>query len=65
MAKAIIGLIDQPKLNEIGREMQSPQAINDQHGPKYDNDVASDWRRGMGVKQACGKPGFDYGKKGR
>lgn len=59
MAKAIVGLIDQPKLNEIGREMQAPQAINDHHDAGYDNDVPMDWRR----KDACAKPGFDYTSK--
>lgn len=39
-----------------------PQKLGDegnlQDQPKYSNDVASDWRRGMGVGQAMGKPGF-------
>ena len=65
MAKAIVGLIDQPQMNETGRAMQAPQSLNDKHGPKYDNDVASTWVRGMGPDGACGKPGFDHGKKGR
>ena len=43
---AIVGLINQPKLDEMGREMQAPQAINDHHGANYDND-ATGWVRGM------------------
>lgn len=38
-----------------------PQKLGDSgnlRGPSYDNDVASDWRRGMGVGQAEGKPGY-------
>lgn len=62
MAKAIVGLIDQPQLNETGREMQAPQSINDKHGKKYDNDT-SGWVRGM--PNAMAKPNFDHGKKGR
>lgn len=57
--KAIIGLIDQPELNEIGREMQAPQAVNDKHGPKYDNDTQG-WVRGVGQN-----PCFDTKKAGR
>lgn len=61
MAKnAIIGLINQPELDETGRVMQAPQAINDQHFGKYDNDVGANWLRGMGKGEACGKPDFDY-----
>ena len=62
--KAIIGLIDQPMLDEMGRPMQAPQSVNDRHSPNYDNDVASNWLRGMGPKEACGKPSFDYGPSG-
>ena len=65
MAKQVnVGLIDQPKLDEMGRVMSAPQSVNDQHSPNYDNDVASDWRRGMGKGQATGKPGFDKHKSG-
>jgi len=38
-----------------------PQRLGDDNnlqGPGYDNDVASDWRRGMGPGEAEGKPGF-------
>ncbi len=63
--KAIIGLIDQPELDEMGRVMQSPQAVNDEHLPNYDQDVASNWLRGMGKGGACGKPSFDYGPSGK
>lgn len=66
MAKnAIIGLINQPKLDETGRVMQAPQAVNDEHGPSYDNDVGEGWIRGSGPKGACAKPGFDYNRKGK
>ncbi len=66
MAKnAIIGLINQPKLDETGRVMQAPQAVNDEHLPNYDNDVGANWLRGMGKGQACGKPNFDYGPSGK
>jgi hypothetical protein len=44
---------------------QAPQFPEDKHGRKYDNDVASNWLRGMGPKGAEGKPDFDHGKKGR
>lgn len=62
--KAIIGLIDQPQLDEMGRVMQAPQAVNDKHLPGYDNDVAPNWLRGMGKGQAEGKPGFDKKRSG-
>jgi len=43
--------------------------INDhqsKQGPGYTNDVADDWRRGQGKKQAEGYPGFDpVGNPGR
>jgi len=42
-----------------------PQFPEDKHGAKYDNDVASNWLRGMGPKGAEGKPGYDSGKKGQ
>lgn len=64
MAKAIIGLIDQPQLDETSRQMQAPQAVNDKHGPGYDNDVAPNWLRGMGPGQAEGKPSFDKKRSG-
>ena len=66
MAKkdAIIGLINQPQLDEMGRIMQAPQAVNDQHLPSYDNDVAPNWLRGMGKNQAEGKPNFDKKRSG-
>lgn len=64
MAKPItVGLIDQPMLDETGRIMQAPQSVNDGHGPKYDNQVAPNWLRGMGNGEACGKPSFDYQSK--
>ena len=65
MAKnAIIGLINQPKLDETGRVMQAPQGVNDEHLPSYDNDVASNWLRGMGKGQATDKPSFDKHRSG-
>lgn len=42
-----------------------PQAPEDQQAPGYDNDTPSNWLRGMGPGEACGKPGFDYQKKGK
>ena len=42
--------------NDLAQEPQSPM---DKHGPGYDNDVAPDWRRGMGPGQAEGKPSYD------
>ena len=60
--KAIIGLIDQPKLDETGRVMQAPQSVNDEHGPDYDNDTPHNWIRGMPNESAEGKPGFDKKK---
>ncbi len=65
MAKnAIIGLINQPELDECGPIMQAPQAVNDQHLPNYANDVGSNWLRGMGKGEAEGKPSFDKHKSG-
>ena len=44
----------------MGAEDQSqPESPVDKHGPGYSNDVAPDWRRGMGPNQAEGKPGYD------
>lgn len=57
-----VGLIDQPMLEETGREMQAPQSVNDQHESKYDNDT-SGWVRGAPSAEA--KPGFDKHKAGR
>jgi hypothetical protein len=37
---------------------QEPQAPEDQHGPKYDNDVKDGWLRGGGPNQAEGRPGY-------
>lgn len=45
-----------------------PQKLGDEdnlQAPNYSNDVASDWRRGMGPGEAEGKPGFDRKKAGR
>ena len=58
--KAIIGLINQPTLDETGREMQAPQAVNDHHGAGYDND-ASGWVRGVGKPH----PHFDSKREGK
>ena len=55
-----IGLIDQPKLDETGPEMQKPQAVNDWHGHAYDND-AKGWVRGMAKDPY---PHFDKGPSG-
>ena len=57
-----IGLIDQPKLDEMSREMQAPQAVNDHHGHAYDND-ATGWVRGMGPKAPY--PHFDKRREGK
>lgn len=35
-----------------------PESPNDKMAPGYANNVAPDWRRGMGPGQAEGKPGF-------
>ena len=43
-------------------KIQKPQGECDQHGRHYNNDVASDWRRGMGPQRAEGRPGFDHSK---
>lgn len=58
--KAIVGLIDQPKLDEMGRVMQAPQAVNDEHGANYDNGT-SGWVRGMAKDPY---PHFDHGPSG-
>lgn len=42
--------------------LQKPQDIQNQHGAGYANDVANDWRRGMGSDRAEGRPGFDHGR---
>lgn len=42
------------------KDQQKPQDPEDQHGPKYDNDVAKNWLRGYGQE-----PGFDKHKAGR
>lgn len=47
------------------REQQAPQCPEDKHGAKYDNDTPDNWLRGMGPKQACGKPGYDNSPKGK
>lgn len=58
-------------LDRKAREMhnppsqQTPQFPEDQHGPRYSNDVARDWRRGFGKngrESAEGKPNFDRRK---
>jgi hypothetical protein len=44
-----------------GENNSTPQKLGDEgnlQAPGYSNDVAADWRRGMGPKQAMGKPGF-------
>ena len=44
-----------------GVDNSAPQKAGDEgnlQAPGYSNDVASDWRRGMGEKQAQAKPGF-------
>jgi hypothetical protein len=51
--------------DKAGDCCQAPQDPIDKHGAKYDNDVASNWLRGMGPKEAEGKPGFDKHKAGR
>jgi hypothetical protein len=56
-----IGLIDQPQLDEMSREMQAPQSVNDKHGHTYDNDTKG-WVRGMG--KYAPYPYFDKHKSG-
>jgi hypothetical protein len=56
--KALVGLIDQPKLDETGRIMQTPQAINDRHDAGYDNETTG-WVNGHGEPY----PHFDHTKK--
>jgi hypothetical protein len=58
---AIVGLINQPKLDEMSREMQAPQAINDHHGHAYDNDTTG-WVRGMAKEPY---PKFDKRREGK
>ena len=60
--KVNVGLIDQPQLDEMGREMQAPQAVNDHHGHAYDND-SKGWVRGMGPKAPY--PHFDKNRRGK
>jgi len=60
-AKVNIGLIDQPQLDEMSREMQAPQAVNDHHGHAYDND-AKGWVRGMAKEPY---PKFDKRREGK
>lgn len=45
-----------------GVDNDKPQRLGDDdnlQAPGYSNLVANDWRRGMGPKQAEGKPGYD------
>ena len=58
---AIIGLINQPKLDEMSRVMQAPQAVNDHHGHAYDNDTTG-WVRGMAKEPY---PHFDKNRRGK
>src|SRR5262249_31616346 len=39
---------------------QAPQHREDQHGPKYDNDVRAGWIRGMSPNQAEDRPGYRH-----
>jgi hypothetical protein len=57
------GLIDQP-VCEDDLKCQKPQAPEDRQAPGYDNDVKSNWLRGMGPGEAEGKPGFDKKRSG-
>ncbi len=60
MAKPInVGLIDEPVIPACDPRQQKPQAPEDRQGPGYDNDVPSNWLRGMGTGGATGKPSFD------
>jgi hypothetical protein len=59
-----LGLVDQPMVQEDGKEMYEPQSMNDKRGSSYDNDVPANWLRGMGKGEAEGKPSFDKRKKG-
>lgn len=42
----------------------SPQSPEDKQAPGYNNDVASNWLRGMGKGEAEGKPSFDKRRSG-
>lgn len=56
------GVKGHPDANEIAKgDSQVTQDPQDRHGANYDNDVPSDWRRGMPTAE--GKPGFDHRKK--
>jgi hypothetical protein len=46
------------------REVQAPQAPEDQRAAHYHNDHPNDWVRGRG-ESATGKPGFDFGNSWR
>lgn len=43
-------------------EHQAPQAPEDKHADKYENDTPSNWLRGLGKSEAEGKPNFDNHK---
>lgn len=49
---------------EVERCECSPQAPEDKQAPGYENDVPSNWLRGMGKGEAEGKPSFDKHKSG-
>lgn len=40
------------------QDQYGPESPNDKTAPGYANDVAPDWRRGMGANQAESKPGY-------
>ena len=46
--------------NPKGDEMKALNDVQNEHGPKYDNDTPNNWLRGNGQK-----PGFDKHKAGR
>ena len=53
----------EPTLSQ--ESVEAPQCPEDKRGPDYDNNTPDNWLRGMGKDQACGKPGFDHGSKGK
>jgi hypothetical protein len=49
-------------------DRSEPQFRQDQRGPNWQDDTASDWRRGFGkggIESAEGKPGYVPGFKGK
>lgn len=59
MARSV-GLVNDSSPPDDGKCCQAPQAPEDRHGSKYDNDTPDNWLRGKGMK-----PSFDYCDKRR